>query len=336
MLRFSNSGHPAGRPYKYALRVGATGWVVRKFMVAAVCLFFGTVSIPAQIKPAPLEPAFEINTRELSGFIRPIGEHNGLILSARAAATAITKPGMVTWNLEHYCKTSKGYPFYPRNTAIQGYEQSAPGTFTLKYQPTDEWKVAISDTYSIFKDDRIEVKMELRFEEDYKNFEVFVASYFAPGFQVFLPLAKGWVTPEMEGTEQHFFPRDASARVMIDDGRWNWLAARKYPPVGHDETYAMPLMVSVFRGTTPPNASPLRPEEVGAKEGHWAWIQMTRPEDCLALSPNVFAPAHDFSLLGADVRKGETRTVRARLLWKKLKNLDEIKPLYENFLGSLK
>ena len=86
------------------------------------------------------------------------------------------------------------------------------------------------------------------------------------------------------------------------------------------ETYTFPLQVSTL-ADEPPGKLSARP----------VLIQMAEQRNCLALSPNLFAPAHDFSLFGESVRAGDVKHARIRLIYRAPESLEEAEALYQEF-----
>ncbi|HQO34918.1 MAG TPA: hypothetical protein PLG59_09665, partial [bacterium] len=70
-------------------------------------------------------------------------------------------------------------------------------------------------------------------------------------------------------------------------------------------------------------------------ETGYALIQMADPRECMGLSPNTFAPAHDLSLVGHDVKSGDEVSVPIRLYYRKIDSMTEVEDLYNQFRKDL-
>ena len=60
--------------------------------------------------------------------------------------------------------------------------------------------------------------------------------------------------------------------------------------------------------------------------------QMARPESCSQPSPNRFVAAHDLSLIGRDVAKGETVAIPIRMTIRRSRTPQDTLTDYEAFL----
>jgi len=142
-------------------------------------------------------------------------------------------------------------------------------------------------------------------KKDLARFESFLASYFH-GFPESLVYVKG--CPQTGGKtgllaavrshgDWQMFPRDEAALKIIGDGRW------KRPPNPVDWRIMPPL------------AGPLAVRR-DAKSGLTALI-MAPPDDCFAIATPYGEEGHRsiyFSLLGRDLKAGQTATARSRLV----------------------
>jgi hypothetical protein len=159
--------------------------------------------------------------------------------------------------------------------------------------------------------------------KDLARFEVFLASYFN-GFAESLVYVKG--CPETGGApgllsakrangDWQMFPRDEAAVKTIHDGRW------KRPPNPVDWKI-MPFL-----------AGPLAVRR-DAKTGLTALV-MAPAEDCFAVATPYGDEGHRslyLSLLGRDLKAGQTATVRSRLVIGRNISDEQAMVMYEAYL----
>jgi hypothetical protein len=166
--------------------------------------------------------------------------------------------------------------------------------------------------------DTVDVSWRFEFNADYLGFEAFIASYMPVGTVPPLIRSGGrWGRPHVNSVpkEQLFVARDEEAKRLPDDGRWRELFERGFAYAVDKGAYDIPVMVTTFgEGLIDPVV-----------------IQMVNRRECPALSPNVFAPAHDFSLVGRDVRRGQEVSARARIVYRPIADLADVQALYEQF-----
>lgn len=253
----------------------------------------------------------ELLSGELWGVIRPLGHHHGLMLFSRRGVP-ITSPGLCTMNLEHYCETGRCGPFTPRNEAQQSY-QVGDDWLTIQFQPTEQWKVRSLLTYQVRDAGVIDVTFSFDFLADHRRFEAFIASYFYGRRLPFLHAGGRWLRPVIKPNEQLFFARDDAIAPIVTDGRWQWLFDRKMLATLDERRYDLPLTVHLDDRTG------------------WAFVQMVSEAVCPAVSVNTFAYAQDFSIGGRDVATGEQASVRARLLYRQISDLDDVVEDYRRF-----
>ena len=256
-------------------------------------------------------PVYEFRICELSGFIRPRGHYHGLMLFARGRP--ITRPGACTLNLEHYCARGDGSGrFVPRNECRTQYTVGKD-RLSIQFQETAQWKVRSELTYQFRADDCIDITFDFAFSRSYERFEAFIASYFYERRIPFLHIGETWVRPQSEPGAQLFFARDDNASTDVVDGRWDWLRDNKLFAADDGRKYTSPLAVAWNPDT------------------HWALIQMIESAKCPSISVNTFAYAQDFSLIGADVHAGRRISARARILYRKVENLDAVVEWYKDW-----
>jgi hypothetical protein len=139
----------------------------------------------------------------------------------------------------------------------------------------------------------IDAELAFEFAGELSQFEVYFTSYFDPRYVRRVRTNGEWVQPEISPTEQLLIPRDDRVAGRIADGRWAFLKDRVRLSEGR---FDLPVLVS-------------RDEESG-----WTFVQMVEPGLCTHLAPNRFANGHNLIVGGWDVKPGEKRTVRIRML----------------------
>lgn len=259
------------------------------------------------------KPVYEFTSGIMRGFVRPLGHYHGLVIYG-PNNIPITRLGGCTINLEHYVAADKMHgQFVPRDKVKQSYE-TAENSITIHFEPYEEWKIHSSLKFDFSSDDYIDAEFTFTFGQDYEKFEAFIASYMHSRVPPLLKMNGEWIRLQPEGNWQMFLPKTKQHGELVMDGRWDWFPDWLEPHVVN-EVYDIPVIVT-------------RDED-----NPFALIQMIDPSECMALSPNNFAPAHDFSLIGRDVKAGETVKIPVRLVYKELKSMNEIEELYRTFLA---
>lgn len=284
-------------------------------MTALLNLLLGlcvTQANEAEVHLVTERPVYEFKVGDMHGYVRPIGHHHGLIINGHANQP-ITKARMCTMNLEHYVCADGHGPFVPRKTELQSYRVEGQ-RLTIDFAPTEEWKLESSLEYDFSSSEYIDVTFTFRFAKDYRNFEAFVASYMHNPVPPLLKTDGIWLRLQPERGWQMFAAKSAEHAKMVEDGRWSWFPDSLRSKV-IDTFYDLPVLVT-------------RDDTTG-----YALIQMVDPRECMGLSPNTFAPAHDLSLIGHDVKEGDVVIVPVRLLYRQIESMDEVEALYEEFLS---
>ncbi len=216
------------------------------------------------------------------GGVRIGGEYHGLVLDG------VTQPGLCLLNLEHYTAAGVAGRFVPR---------IVPEGAELSFEPTADWAVRSTIVYRRHSECAYEATFTFMFERRYEAFEAFIASYFPVSTPPPWLLCKGgWRRPQPKPMEQLFVARDEQAANRVGDGRWAMLPAAGYGYRVAKDRYAKALMLT----------HPAGDDRVV--------MQFLKPGDCSQLSPNIFAPAHDLSIVGRNVSAGETVQVPVRLV----------------------
>jgi glyoxylase-like metal-dependent hydrolase (beta-lactamase superfamily II) len=255
---------------------------------------------------------YEFSAGDLQGFIRPRGDHHGLSLIGHGKP--ITKPGLCTLNLEHYCASGICAPFLPRVVSRKFYEVSNGG-LTLHFSPTSDWPVNSEITYRPDDDSTVNVEFDFEFIRRFDAFEAFIASYFHGS--AYIHTADGWERPAVGGNEQLFFARDDQGAEQVLDGRWSWLGDAGLVAKLDTRRYQSAILVD------------------WDEESGWALAQMVDPALCPSISTNTFADAQDISLIGRDVMEGERVVARVRVIYRKIGELGILEDEYGEFLKEL-
>lgn len=154
----------------------------------------------------------------------------------------------------------------------------------------------------------IEVQTRVRTSAALPAFEIFLASYFSESFTnaalgLAAPAAAGvaptgrWIAAERDGGDWQMFPRDAASVGLIRDGRW------KLEPNPVDWTIRDAFGASALARR-------------GSVAQGLAAVLISRPEDCFAIAMPHQTEGHRsvyFSLIGRDLKPGETAAGRVRL-----------------------
>lgn len=283
-------------------------------MRALNCILAVAVTSAAYAKDPVLrtkEPVLEFQMNEMHGSVRAVHHHHGLVVYGNHNNQPVTKHRMCTMNLEHYVAAGIHGQFVPRKTELQSYKRDEL-TLTIHFAPTDEWKVESALQYDFRNPDFIDVTFTFKFGADYEDFEAFVASYMQSYVPPLIKRDGAWVRFQPERNQQMFLPKTEAHGEMVFDGRWSWFSSRLVP-ARIEGVYELPVMVT-------------RDEDTG-----YALVQLIDPRECMALSINNFAPAHDVSLIGHDVKAGQTVTVPVRIHYRKIERLAEVEELYKRF-----
>ena len=282
---------------------------VRSLDISAIQVREGSGKVEPSLRSSLL---YEFSTGDLQGFIRPRGHYHGLSLIGRDGRI-ITKPGLCTLNLEHYCQEGRCAPFLPR-TVCTKYHEVSSGHLSIHFTATSEWPLSSTITYSPGPDSTMDVEFEFEFYKSFRAFEAFIASYFQPGKPAYVHTDGGWERPEMGGDEQLFFARDDSCAGQVLDGRWDWLVNAGLRARVSPRRYGSAILVH------------------WDEDSGWAFVQMVDPDLCPSISTNTFANAQDIALVGRDVGEGERIRAKARIIHVKMEEIGEIEEIYEDFL----
>lgn len=209
--------------------------------VAAAILFWarplaGAAEAPAS-PPAPSRPTpaslqfqpdgqggFTFNTGILRGRLHAEGRSLGLtdVVYVPTGARVDRGHGL----LGHYRVFANGRRFgggawdWP-STATR----LADGRVEVRWAATEDRPFALQAVYQLIRPGAVMVETQVEPLAELRGFEVFLASYFDPAFTNSFVAARhgqatGFATATPDRGEWQMFPRDAAARALAEDGRW--------------------------------------------------------------------------------------------------------------------
>jgi hypothetical protein len=290
--------------------------------------------------------AFETET--LSGVIRPGNElpHHGLTrLRHKPTGVELVHPLYAILNLYRVAAVDpargSGHGAGLGEPRRDGHTVAVDGsTVTLHWPATERRQATTTVRYAVGEPNRIDVDVTVQAHGAYRAFEVFLASYYHPDLEPYAYLARGHFEladepgrfadePELVPVVMNdafrggipSFPRDEPGARILLDGRWDGIV--RFSPLRY---YKVPVLFQADAG-----------RRVAA-------VWLTDPARCFAVSTGYHSsdPADRFkrhnpqylSFFGDEIRPGDIRTARARLV---VTELDETvsQPLacYQEFLA---
>jgi len=242
------------------------------------------------------------------------GKLHGVELTRGADGKPVTRPGCL--NVEHYYSTSQaGGRFVPRTKAPLSIKRLDKTAMRVEIGPYEKWRVGATVTYRLLPDCVIEADYVFAFDADYRGFEAFISNYFYNAWPPHLRLAGKWAEGRLNvPLEHHRWCRSDADRQRILQILPAFYAHYAMQPdydlaKSVDETlYSEPVLVT-FIGTS------------GYAVVHWI-----EHKNCPSISANRRWGAHDFSLIGRDVKRGESVRCRAWMAYRKLdrESLDDV------------
>ncbi len=201
----------------------------------------------------------------------------------------------------------------------------ANGAAELAWAETPDRPFRFTATYAWEAADTLDFTVVFTPGVDLEKFELFVGSYFKQFTKAVVYVRDagdgkpGFVdTPKEKGGAQ-LFPRGDDVMPMIQDGRW------KHPPYPNNWTFRQTFQAPLGVKSEP-------------KSGVAAII-MAPPEDCFAVSmfeQNAGLGCYYLSLFGKDVKKGQTLTGHARMVFGKNITDGQAIQKYQEYLNDLK
>lgn len=294
----SHEHGPAGRAI-FRCALAAAAWV----LVAVSRLAAGT---PATLHDDGTFEYGQLLQGKISG-----GDEHGVQLTRGIDGNAVTKP--MCLNLEHYFSTTLPAGFFvPRRLAPLSIKRIADDTMRVEIEPHEQWRVRTQITYRLLPDCLIEAEYALTFEADYSDFEGFVSNYFYGAWPPVLHLGGRWAEGRLDdpAKEHRWWCRSPADRerlivALAQPGRK--LEGFETPSPVDEACVSEPILVTF----------------IGASG--YAVIHWVERDNCPSISANQRWGAHDFSLIGRDVKSGETVRCRAWMAYRKLdrQNIDE-------------
>lgn len=199
------------------------------------------------------------------------------------------------------------------------------GGAELRWEATPDRPFSFSSTMHWKAADTVDLTLVFTPDTDLEKFELFLGSYFRK-FTVAKVYVKdtgngtpGFVDTPKDKGDMQLFPKDQDVMAIIKDGRW------KFPPFPNKWAFRSAL------------AAPL-----GIKQQPISGVTvviMAPPEDCFAVSMSqqeAGLGAFYLSLFGKDVKKGQSLTGHARLIFGKNITDEQALQKYQEYLKDLK
>lgn len=300
-------------------------------MAGILLLGMAAAAVPATPKAFSFEPTdtageYRFGTGTLEGVLRGKGKSLGLLPFIHTpSSTPIVKwPGVFTYY--RLFTTNHRYGESARETPSEA-TLLPDGALEVRWPAAPERPFELSGTYRWTGAKTLDLETVVTAKENLPNFEVFLSSYFAEGFQgsaaYATPAAEGdkpdFLTSEEEQGTWHVFPRDKAATDIVQDGRWT------IPPSPVDwvvrPCYAIPL---IYR------ANP---------EAGTAAVLMAPAEDCFALFTPCQGESHRsmyLALFGRTIAAGETARAHARFVLVENQSETAILDQYRSYLKQRK
>lgn len=239
---------------------------------------------------------FDPNTLRLTGgpfaaVLRPVGDMHSLVIEKMDDAASPVARGRAFLNLEHYLSTGRWAEYLPRQ--LDHSVTMNRRNLTIHFPQPRDWPVRSELNYTFAHYPAIDARLDFTFSGKLEQFEVYFTSYFAQQYERSIRVDGKWLRPEIGTSEQLLIPRDDRVAARYADGRWDFLKGRTRLA---DYRFDLPIIVS-------------REDATG-----WAVVQMIEPGQCTHLAPNRFAVGHNFIIGGWDVKDGDKRSARIRLI----------------------
>ena len=245
---------------------------------------------------------------EMDILVRPVGDMHGIVIRKMGDATSPVAKNRAFLNLEHYLEKGRAAEYLPRkldHTATMNARMLA-----IDFPQPKDWPVTTKLTYTWANPGAVDAQLDFTFSDTMTQFEVYFTSYFDPAYERSIRTQQRWLRPEIAEKEQLLIPRDDKIAGRYEDGRWEFLKGRTRLA---DERFDLPVIVS-------------RNDATG-----WTVVQMVEPGKCTHIAPNRFAVGHNFIIGGWDVKKGDIRSARIRLITGKDLGFDQVEQAYAAF-----
>jgi hypothetical protein len=251
---------------------------------------------------------FEFDTGLLRGKLRPAGKSLGLVSVIHAPSGIMLDRGDGGYGLfSHYRVFTRNQRYghgawdWPSTARLR-----SDGAVEVRWLVDTNWPFAMRAVYRWTAADTLDLETIVEPQQDLRDFESFLASYFASRFTNCLVYAdeskigaghSGFLAAGREFGQWQMFPRDSAAIAIIQDGRW--------------QLDPSPVAWAI----RPKLAQPIGVRRDPAS-GLTAALMAPR-EDCFALATPEEREGHYslyLSLFGRDMKAGETARARARLV----------------------
>ena len=261
---------------------------------------------------AELYPAWRFRLEGLSGYISA-GQQHGVEFTEGIDGAPVTR--RMCLDVEHYYSLScpRGR-FVPRYEAEKSSERLGDDAVRIVIAPHKEWRVETQITYRVLPERIVEARYDFSFDADYLGFEAFISNYFHEADEPFLHLDGRWVQPRIGEKEHVFWARSAAdaenTRRLHSEVDSAHGMSRPVDPLYYDH----PIMITPIRETG------------------WAVVNMAERDKCSSLSANRRWRAHDLSLVGQDVARGQVVSCRAWMAYLRLESMDQALSLYRDLV----
>lgn len=265
----------------------------------------------AQQEPEPWNynpNALQLTSSSVTARLRPLGGMHGVIIEKMGEAGSPVSPERAFLNLEHYLEKGRCGEYFPRKLDHRAILTA--DALTVEFPETRPWPVKSKLTYTFPRTNVIDAKLQFTFSQELSQFEVYFTSYINRPYERAMRIGNEWIRPEISDSEQLLIARDDKIAARYDDGRWSFLGDRTRLD---KRRFDLPVMVSTDDATG------------------WTIIQMIEPGLCTHIAPNRFAVGHNFIIGGWDVKKGDTRSARIRMIIAHKPTYEEIEKRWQTF-----
>ncbi len=299
------------------------------YLIAAA-LFFNGLATGEEARPRLAfvecdQGGYPFDTGVLRGTLCPKGKPQGLSSVTHIPTGARLDRGAGVFSFYRVFTTNKRYGTAAWDWSGSSSNLLPDGAVRVTWSETPDRPFALTALYRWKDPQTLDLETTVKAVADLGKFEVFVASYFDEAFpSPFAYVAEnpesqgkpGFLAARKSGGDWQMFPRESQVVFIIRDGRW------KIEPNPVDWAIRPHLAAPVA----------LRRD---ATHGLIA-IVMSPPADCFAIAMPYDGESHYSlypSLLGRDIRAGETATAHIRLIITKAISDEEIVALYKRYLG---
>jgi hypothetical protein len=303
------------------------------FLVAAAALAVSAEQEdqkPSSLAFVPGGPGeFSFDTGVLRGKLRSGGNSRGLSSVVHIPSGASLDRGDKGYGLfSHYRVFGSGRRYGTGAWDWPGEARRLEnGAVETRWPAAEDRPFEMTATYRWTAPDTLDLETAVRPQKALTGFEVFLASYFMEDFNRSLACVgdcprgsgrPGFLAAEKAGGDWQAFPRDPDAAAVYGDGRW------KLPP--------HPVQWTIM----PPLHKPLAVRRSG-KSGLTAAL-MGDEHECFAVAMPYQTEGHFsvyLSLFGGDLKEGETRSARARMLVGANLSDEQVLKAYDAFHGRI-